>query len=183
MTSGQGHVIIDQSIVHWSFVLINVGHIVISRCVYAGETHWDHSQRSISILSKVRGETMNLTSWPRMTRRRSRCVKTAHGSLKVAQYLQEYLEINSTFPLVPSKKRHLNIFPLPYNGQVQEMSWPQVTDIEIPRYTFYRYWCRYQLMKVSYWCLKNCSHGVIINIFRGRVTLPDLATWPKVTSG
>ena len=56
-------------------------------------------------------------------------------------------------------------------------------EIKIPRYTFYRYGCPYQLLKVSYWYLKNCSHGEILNIFVGRFTWPDLVTWPEMTFG
>ena len=31
------------------------------------------------------------------------------------------------------KKQHMNISPLPYNGEVSEFTWPQVTEIKIPR--------------------------------------------------
>ena len=78
------------------------------------------------------------------------------------------IEINSTFLLVPSKKRHLNIFPLPYNDFISEMTWPQVTEIEIPRYTFCRNWCLHQLLKVSYWYHTKRSQCAIMNIFEVR---------------
>ena len=78
-------------------------------------------------------------------------------------------------------KKHLNIFPLPYNGPVRKLTWPQVTEIQIPRYTICRYWCPNQPLKVSCWSLKNCSHSAITNIFGGWVTWPDLVTWPEMT--
>ena len=77
----------------------------------------------------------------------------------------------------------MNISPLPYNGEATELTWPQVTEIEITRYTFCRYWCLYQIPKVWYWYLKNCSHSQILNIFWGRFTWPDLVTWPEKTFG
>ena len=51
------------------------------------------------------------------------------------------------------------IFPLPYNGHITNLAWLQVTEIEILRCTFCRCCCSYQLLKVSYWSLKICSHG------------------------
>ena len=78
------------------------------------------------------------------------------------------------------KKRHINIFPLPYNGELSELTWPPVTEIKIPRYKF-RYRCPYQLLKVPYWSLKSCSHGDLLHTFWGRVTWPDLVAWPEMT--
>ena len=40
------------------------------------------------------------------------------------------------------------------------MIWPQVIEIEIPRYTFCGYWCPHQLLKVSRWSLTMSCAGV-----------------------
>ena len=68
---------------------------------------------------------------------------------------------------------YLNIFYLPYNGLVRKLTWTQVTEIEISRYTICRHWCSNHL-KVSCWSLKNRSHGSISNIFGVWVTWTDM---------
>ena len=118
-----------------------------------------------------------------MTRKRGQLVKTA-----VHMDRREWPNIRISWDILPfllalSGKRHLNIFHLPYNAQVSEMTWPQVIEIKIPRCKFCVYWCLYQLLKVSYWYLKNCSHSEVLNIFWVRVTSPDLVTWPEMTLG
>ena len=39
--------------------------------------------------------------------------------------------------------------PLTYNGEVAKMTWPEVTDIKNPRYTFCRHWWAHHILKVS----------------------------------
>ena len=121
----------------------------ISRCVSARQTQWAQPHCSISILSKVRGRKNAFDlSWPRMTQRRGHWVKSTYGSSRVAwdktilRYLAWYL---SYF----WNKKHLIIFPLPYNGLVRKLTRPQVTEIKIPRYTNCTYWCPYQLLEVA----------------------------------
>ena len=72
----------------------------------------------------------------------------------------------------------MNISPLPYNGDVSELTWPQVTELKIPRYISCKYWCPHQILKVSYWYLKNCSYSEILNIFE--VGSLDLTWWPDL---
>ena len=66
--------------------------------------------------------------------------------------------IPSTYRII---KEHLNIFLLPSNCLVRKMTWPQVTEIKILKYTFCRHRCPHQLMKVSCWSLKPHSAGGI----------------------
>ena len=40
----------------------------------------------------------------------------------------------------PSNWNDFNISPLTYNGEVIEVTWPQVTDIKTLRYTNFRYY-------------------------------------------
>ena len=56
--------ILHRAKVTWGHMLSQISILHIIRSVYARETHWDHSQRSISILSKVTGKTR---VWPHMT--------------------------------------------------------------------------------------------------------------------
>ena len=49
-------------------------------------------------------------------------VKSANETSRVAQYKNMYIEIDGTFLLVLSEKLYLNIFPLPYNGQVSKLT-------------------------------------------------------------
>ena len=55
--------------------------------------------------------------------------------------------------------------PLPYNGEVAKLTWPWVTDIKIPRYTFYKYWYGYQSLKVSMWSGIQWSYDEHSNFF------------------
>ena len=57
------------------------------------------------------------------------------------------------------------------------MTWPEVTRIKIPRYTFFKYWCPKAILNVSYRSLDNCGSGSILNFFGGRVIWPGLVTW------
>ena len=63
------------------------------------------------------------------------------------------------------------------NGSVTKLTWPLVNGIKNPRYTFYSYWWSNDILKVSYWSLKNRSYNAITSFFGGRVTWPDLR-WP-----
>ena len=61
---------------------------------------------------------------------------------------------------------YFNFLPLTYNGKFTKLSWPKVTSIKIPRYTFCRYWWSYAILKV--WCriklsIHNCDHGSMVN--------------------
>ena len=55
------------------------------------------------------------------------------------------LSVSSGF--LPKEALFVSI-PLTYNGEVVILIWPWVKDIQIPRYTFYRYWYGYQLLIV-----------------------------------
>ena len=152
----------------------------ISRCVCARETHWDHPQRSISILSKNRGKTR---MWPHMTSNDLKEKSSGQNCIRVTErgLMYEYLDINSKFPLVLSKKTAYEHLPIAYNGEASESTWSQVTEIKIPRYILCMYWCPYQLLKVLHWYHKNCNHGKILNMFWAMATWPDLMTWPEMT--
>ena len=73
-----------------------------------------------------------------------------------------------------SKKAPFIFLPLTYNGEVAELTRPWVKDIKILRYTFYRYWYRYQLLKVSRWSSIQCSYEEHSNFFLRW----GLLTWP-----
>ena len=51
--------------------------------------------------------------------------------------------------------------PLPYNGNVTKMTWPQVTDMKNPRYTTCRYLCPYQKLYVLSHSVNYCFLGVM----------------------
>ena len=80
-----------------------------------------------------------------------------------------------------SIQRKLKFLPLTYNGEVVKLTWPQVTDIKNPRYTFCRYYHPHQLLKLLYRSLNSCSFGASSNFWWGWVTQSDLVTWPWVT--
>ena len=120
--------------------------------------------------------------WPRKTRRRGHGVKPIYGSSRVAWH-ETILRYSVWSPSYFRNKVHLNIFSLPYNGLVRKLTWPQVTEIKIPRLTFSRYWWSNQLLKDSCWSLKNCGNSAITNILGGWVTWPDLGTWSVMTLG
>ena len=115
--------------------------------------------------------------WPRIIWRRGHGVNPIYGSSRMAWHkaMLRYLALSPSYFW---KKKHLNIFLLPYNGLVRKLTWPQVTDIQILRYTFCRYWCPNQNLKFSCWSLKNCSLSTITNICGIWVTWPDLR-WPR----
>ena len=48
-----------------------------------------------------------------------------------------------------SKYNRVDFCPLTYNGEVAKMTWPEVTDIKNPRYTFCRHWWPHHIPKVS----------------------------------
>ena len=73
-----------------------------------------------------------------------------------------------------AQKRYLEFPPLTYNGEPAKMTWPEVTDMEIPRYTFYKYWRSNVILKVSSFSLKNCGRDATANFLGGGVTWPDL---------
>ena len=102
----------------------------ISRCCFARETNWDHSQRSISILSKVRGKKRiyNL-GWPE----EEVIGSNLNTDLREYPIRRIYIKIDSRFSFVHSKNVILT-FSHCLIGQVSELSWPRVTEIEIPRY-------------------------------------------------
>ena len=142
----------------------------ICRCVSVRETRENQPQCSSLILSKVIGKK-NAFDFirPRMPRRRDHGVKPIYGSSRVA-WRESILIHVGWFPSYVRNKKHFKIFPLPYNGLVRKLTWPEVTEIKIPRYTFCRYWCPYQLLKVSCWSTENYSHIAIANSFGGWVT-------------
>ena len=70
---------------------------------------------------------------------------------------------------------------LTYNGEVAKLTWPWVMNIDIPRYTFYRYWYRHQLLNVWRWWGVWCSYDEHSNFFWGEFTWRDLVTWPWAT--
>ena len=57
-----------------------------------------------------------------------------------------------------------------------KLTWPWVTDIQIPRNAFYRYWHWYQSLKGSRWSDIRCSLDKHSNFFLrwGDLTWPDL---------
>ena len=61
------------------------------------------------------------------------------------------------------------------------LTWPQVTDIQILRYTNRAWWYPYENLKRRNWSVKNSSSGVIANFSEvgstNRLWWPDL-TWP-----
>ena len=60
-------------------------------------------------------------------------------------------------------------------------TWPDVSDIRIPRYTRCRYQLVYQILGFSNISLHHCGCGTIANFFGDWVTWPGLVTWPDVT--
>ena len=95
----------------------------------------------------------------------------------VSGQIWKYIEINSTFSSCYGKNgvwtfSHCLIM-------VRSQNWPDLrpSRLKLRDNALCRYWCLYQLLKVSYWYIKNCGHGAIKNIFWGRVTWPGLR-WP-----
>ena len=102
----------------------------ISRYVWARETHWGHPQRSISV------QKTNVASY-----HPERPVGEVIGS-KLHTGHREWPNLriswdNKHVLTLTFGKRHMMIFLLPCNGEASELTWPQITEIKIHRYTFY----------------------------------------------
>ena len=67
------------------------------------------------------------------------------------------------------------------NVKFMNLTWPQVTDIQILRYTACAWWYPYENLKRRNWSVKNSSSGVIANFFWGGVNKPPLVTWTDLT--
>ena len=62
-------------------------------------------------------------------------VKFAPGSSTILKYNSIHDKMIGS----DAYRRDLAFFPLPYNGEVTKLTWPQVTEIKNPRYTFWSY--------------------------------------------
>ena len=152
----------------------------ISRSVWSSWTHlWCFHCYSWS-LSKVISEKLPVTfhdlKW---------LLRHGKGSLVTIFLLRAsnlpVVQCLRVLRMIFFQKRRLSFFShwLP-NREVAKLTWPWVF-INIPRYTFYRYWYGYQSLNVSRWSVIRCSSDEHSNLFWGEVTWRDLVTWPWVT--
>ena len=83
----------------------------MSLCVFAKETVWAHSQSTFLILSKVRGKKR---IWPHMTSNEPEDRSLGQNYIWIIESgpILEYLEIDSTFLLVLSRKMTSEHFPI-----------------------------------------------------------------------
>ena len=86
--------------------------------------------------------------WPRVTSN-----DLSRG--RQCKFLRE-LSTTALYDMIPLKyaSAKVNITELifcqlTYNGEVAKMTWPEVTDIKNPRYTFCRHWLAHHILKVS----------------------------------
>ena len=69
--------------------------------------------------------------------------------------------------------------PLTYNGELEKLTWPWVTDIKIPRYTFYTYW----YTDINCWKFQgDRSFGVALTSIQtfSEVRSLDVTWWPDL---
>ena len=116
------------------------------------------------------------TLWPLTTQRRGDWVKTAYGLSKVVEYKSWNACSYSYF----RNDGNMNIFTLPYNDEITKKDLSSGHGNQNSKKHVFRHWCLYQLLEVSYWSLKNCSHGTITIFFFRQGTWPDLMTWPEM---
>ena len=127
----------------------------INRSVWSALTHLWCFHRSNWSLSKVIAEKLLVTFYDLKSWSDLDDMARAEGSLvaifrhRVSSLLPviRCLSISNGFLL---KEAHFIFLPLTYKME-RSPTWPWAMNIEIPRYTFYRYWCIYQLLKVSRW--------------------------------
>ena len=150
-----------------------------TRRVSITEMHCDHPHH-INCL-KVMGQKTPLTSndleWPEAE---VMGFKVHMGNLKwttTRRSLDNRNAVIHTFGM----NGILNVLPLHYNSGVTKFTRPYVTEIEILRDTFCRYWCLYQVLELPCWSLKNGSDGAATCAFGSGVT--DLMTCTKMIWG
>ena len=80
--------------------------------------------------------------------------------------MQENFGKISMLPFVLSEKGTFENLIISLYDKVTKLTWHQMIEIKIPRYTFCRNRCSYQLPKVSYWFLKNYTHCAIKYFWR-----------------
>jgi len=100
---------------------------------------------------------------------------TAPGSSRIAWYNMILRKLEWSDAYSPNRK-YLNSSPLTYNGEGHVVALTSGHEIKNPRYTNFKLWWPYQILKVVKWST-NCGCGTISKYCCVWVTLEPLFRW------
>ena len=152
-----------------------------SYCIWA-DAYWPDKHICaifISLSSFYQKLLANNRLWPRVTSGDlvgGHWTTTAPGSSRIAWYnmILRKLEWSDAYS---RNRKYLNISPLTYNGEGHVVALTSGHGIKNPRYTNFKLWWPYQILKVVKWSTTNCGCGTISKYFWGWVTLGPLFRW------
>ena len=149
--------------------------LYINRRVMTRQAAWYHLQVFSTITSWSIGKKLLMTlydlRWPLPV------LMSVNGTYVITDAIicHNPERIEWFWPLTRSGT-HFDIFPKAYDVKISNLTWPQVTEIKILRYTNCTYWHPYEHTKRWNCTMKNSTSGITANF--SEVGSTNLLWWP-----